>query len=320
MRRTMLGTALAVVLVAAWTGGAAAPVRVMILDGESAGTYHDWQRVTPVLKAMLDETGLFAVTVTTAPPPGAATELSGFNPDFAQFQAIVMNYDAPDARWPASLKSSFERYVTSGGGVVIVHAADNAFPAWTAYNEMIGVGGWRDRTETSGPFWYFKDGKLVSDSTPGRAGSHGRRVPFQITARDNTHPIMRGLPAVWMHQGDEMYARLRGPGKNMTVLATAYSDPANAGSGRDEPQMLVVHFGKGRIFHTMLGHDINGLSSVDFVATFQRGTEWSATGAVTQKAPPTFPSATVVSYRADLAALDPRYQNGLNPLDVARPK
>jgi type 1 glutamine amidotransferase len=121
-----------------------------------------------------------------------------------------------------------------------------------------------------------------------------------------------------MHQGDELYAALRGPGDRMTVLATAYSDPANHGTGRDEPQLIVIAYGRGRVFHTTLGHDANGLSSVDFVVTLQRGTEWAATGAVTQPVPAAFPTADVVSYRADLAALDPAYTNGLNPLDQAR--
>ena len=78
----------------------------MILDGESAGSYHDWRHVTPVLKKMLDETGHFEVTVTTASQ--SAGEVSGFNPEFTRFQVVGMNYDAPAERWSASLKSSFE--------------------------------------------------------------------------------------------------------------------------------------------------------------------------------------------------------------------
>jgi catechol 2,3-dioxygenase-like lactoylglutathione lyase family enzyme len=158
--------------------------------------------------------------------------------------------------------------------------------------------------------WYFKDGRVVSDPSAGHAGSHGARRPFQVTAREPDHPILKGLPPVWMHAPDELYATLRGPGKNMTVLATAYSDPANAGTGHDEPILMTLSYGKGRIFHTVLGHDATGLSCVGFITTFQRGAEWAATGKVTQKVPAAFPTAEAVSYRTDIAAMDPAIARG----------
>jgi type 1 glutamine amidotransferase len=294
---------------------AADPIPVMLLDGESAGSYHKWALITPVLKKQLEETGLFHVDVVTAPPAGG--DYTAFQPDFRKYAVIVWNYDAPDERWPVSLKASFEQYVRGGGGFVSVHAADNAFPDWTAFNEMIGVGGWRGRTEKNGPYWYYKDGQLVPDTNPGAAGSHGLRTPYQLAVR-TSHPITDGLPRLWMHQGDELYAHLRGPGKNVTVLATAYSDPANRGSGHDEPVLMAISYGQGRVFHTTMGHDINALSSVDFVVTFQRGTEWAATGKVTQRVPASFPTVNSVSYRTDFAAMDPGYKRGLNPLDAGR--
>jgi type 1 glutamine amidotransferase len=307
--------AFAVSIAAPGAARAATPIPVMLLDGESGGTYHAWQQTTPVLKKELEETGLFQVDVVTAPPKGA--DYAAFHPDFAKYKVIVMNYDAPDERWPDALKAAFAAYVQNGGGLVTVHAADNAFAFWPEFNEMIGVGGWRGRTEKSGALWYFKDGKLVSEDKPGNAGSHGNRVPYALTTRDANHPIMKGLPAVWMHQGDELYNSLRGPGKNMTVLATAYSDPENHGSGHDEPILMVLSYGKGRIFHTAMGHDINSLSCVGFIVTLQRGTEWAATGKVTQKVPAVFPAADIVAYRRDIAAMDPNYKYGLNNLSNA---
>jgi hypothetical protein len=286
---------------------AADPIKVMILDGASAAAYHDWKLTSQIMKRELDETGLFDVTVVSAPP--ADGDFSGFHPDFAKYRVVVSNYDSQD--WPAPLKAEFEAYMKAGGGLVAVHGADNAFPDWPAFNEMTGIGGWRKRDAPAGPKWYFQNGKLTSDAAPGPAGLHGKRKPFRLTSRAPQHPIMRGLPAEWMHATDELYTRLRGPGKNMTVLATAYADPANRGTGFDEPMLMALTWGKGRIFHTTMGHDALALSCVGFITTFQRGTEWAATGRVTQKVPSTFPTADTVSYRADLAAMDPMVAEGV---------
>jgi uncharacterized protein len=290
------------------------PIPVLLVDGQSGGPYHDWQLTTAVLKKELEDAGIFSVTVATSPKFGE--DFSSFKPEFSKYRVIVLNYDAPD--WPADLREQLENYVKNGGGLVIVHAADNSFPDWAGYNEMIGIGGWRNRTEKAGPMWYFKDGKLVSDDSPGSAGAHGNRLPFQVETRAPEHPIMKGLPHVWMHGADELYGTLRGPGQNMTVLATAHSDPANHGSGHDEPMLMVLSYGKGRIFHTTMGHDVAALSCAGFITTYQRGAEWAATGRVTQKVPADFPTAGSESLRVDIAKMDPAFQNGppqVNPFD-----
>ncbi|SPE38580.1 conserved exported hypothetical protein [Candidatus Sulfopaludibacter sp. SbA3] len=297
MRISIIGMLLGGILACAELTSAAPPIRVLLLDGEQAGAYHAWQETTPYLKRMLDDAGIFQVDVVTAPARG--DDFSTFKPEWGKYQVVVSNYDAPDDRWPDSVKASFEQYIRGGGGLVSVHAADNAFANWKEYNLMIGVGGWRGRNEKSGPHFYYENGNLVPDPAPGFAGSHGARLAFKVVNRVTDHPITSGLPKEWMHVGDELYANLRGPGENMTVLATAFSDPANRGTGHDEPILMVISYGKGRIFHTVIGHDLAALNCVGFITTYQRGTEWAATGKVTQKVPRDFPSADTTSMRRE---------------------
>jgi type 1 glutamine amidotransferase len=270
--------------------GLAEPMKALIIDGQNN---HDWKTTTPYLKKYLLETGLFTVDVATSPAKGE--NMSGFKPDFSAYKVIVSNYNGEP--WSRETQEAFEKYMRAGGGFVSVHAANNAFPEWKEYNEMIGLGGWGDRNEKSGPYVRFIDGKITRDLSPGVGGSHGAQHAFLVEVRDPTHPITAGLPVKWMHAKDELYDRLRGPAENLHVLATAYSDPATRGAGYHEPMLMTISYGKGRVFHTTLGHATEAIQCVGFITTLQRGAEWAATGKVTQKVPQDFPTADKTSSR-----------------------
>lgn len=268
-------------------------LKALIVNGQSN---HDWKTSSPILKQTLEQTGLFKVDIATSPPKGG--DMTTFKPSFAAYDVVVLDYTGDS--WPQDTKTAFLEYVKSGGGVVVYHAASNAFPDWKEFNEIIGLGGWGGRNEKAGPYVYWEDGKIVRDMSPGKGGEHGSQHAFQVINRNRKHPITKGLPAKWMHAKDELYARLRGPAKNLTVLATAYSNPEQRGTGRHEPILFTVNYGRGRTFHTVLGHVGGGSDSlppmecVGFIVTFQRGAEWAATGKVTQKVPAEFPTASQV--------------------------
>jgi type 1 glutamine amidotransferase len=262
--------------------------RALLISGQNN---HSWKASTPILKQILENSGLFSVDVAQTPATGK--DMSTFKPDFSKYQVVVLDYNG-DA-WPEVTQKAFETYVSGGGGVVVYHAADNSFPEWKEYNKMIGVGGWGNRNEKDGPYVRWRHDSIVRDTYPGIAGSHGPQHPFQVTIRDTSNPITKGLPAIWMHSKDELYSQLRGPAENMTVLATSYADTAKGGTGEHEPMLMTIGYGKGRVFHTALGHAMGDSASpamecVGFIVTLQRGAEWAATGAVTQAVPEVFPS------------------------------
>jgi type 1 glutamine amidotransferase len=288
VRRTML---IAVVwFVAAAVAAAAPQYKALIVDGQNV---HDWKGTTPVLKKILEDTGLFKVDVATSPPKGA--DMSGFKPRFADYDVVVSNYQGDP--WPEETKKALVDYVRNGGGLVIFHFACAAFPEWKEYNEMIGLGGWGGRNEKWGPYVRWRDGKFVRDTSPGKGGGHGPMQPFQIVVRNPDHPITKGLPEKFMHVPDELYGWLRGPAKNLTVLATAFAPKEKGGAGEHEPILFTVNYGKGRVFQNALGHTAKELKSVAFIVTFQRGVEWAASGKVTQKIPDDFPTADKASVR-----------------------
>jgi len=133
----------------------------------------------------------------------------------------------------------------------------------------------------------------VRDDSPGSGGTHGAQREFVVEAFKPDHPIIAGLPRKWMHAKDELYANLRGPAKNMEILAFAHS----LKTGKNEPILMIITYGEGRIFHTVLGHAGAGnffpaMECAGFVTTTQRGAEWAATGKVTQEIPENFSTET----------------------------
>ena len=294
---------------------AAEKLKALIVDGQNN---HNWQSTTPVLKWSMEQSGRFTVDVSTAParaprgpqmPKNATPEQKTafeaakakwekekqstesqsaeawktWTPKFSDYAVVISNYNGE--LWPERVQKDFVDFVRGGGGFVSVHAADNAFPEWLEYNEMIGLGGWGGRSEKSGPMIRYREGKFVQDDTPGNGGTHGIQHEFTVETRAPQHPIVAGLPMQWKHAGDELYAKLRGPAKNMEVLATAFSHPDTRGTGEHEPMLMVTQFGKGRVFHTTLGHSATAMHGLGFQITLARGAEWVATGKVTLTAP-----------------------------------
>ena len=294
-----------------------AKIKVLIVDGQN--NHAVWPKSTIMMKQYLEETGLFKVDIDRTKYTwrgerekeylplagvGETQDLQDpkhdpdFIPKFRKYDVVISNFGWKAADWPEETQKALEDYMKAGGGFVSVHAADNSFPDWLEYNKMIGLGGWGDRNEKDGPYIYYtNEGELVRDNSPGNAGAHGPQNLFPITIRVPDHPITKGMPKVWMTTKDECYAKLRGPGENMIILATGKDMSGKAPTDRHEPMLMVLTYGKGRIFHTTLGHDDYSCEGVGFIISFLRGVEWAATGKVTIPVPADFPGPDKPSSR-----------------------
>jgi uncharacterized protein len=293
------------------------PIKVLIVDGQN--NHVQWPKITFMMKKIMEETGRFKVDVNRTKYIWEGAEFiakfpidglqnseslkkpmmdSTFAPNFKKYDLVICNFGWNAAPWPEKTQIAFEKYIKKGGGLVVIHAADNSFPKWPAYNQMIGLGGWGDRTEKDGPYVYYNnEGQLIRDTSAGKGGSHGPQHEFTIDIRDSTHPITKGMPLKWLHTKDELYDRLRGPAENMTVLATTFSSKEMKGTDRHEPMLLTLKYGKGRIFHTPMGHIDYSVECVGFITCLLRGSEWAATNKVTFPIPTDFPTATNTSSR-----------------------
>lgn len=270
--------------------------KALIIDGQNN---HDaWPKTTVMMRQFLEEHGGFEVDIVRTkytwkgkkllkefpindgkqyedlPKPKADPD---FAPRFSDYKVVVSNFGYNAAPWTKATQTAFTEYLSNGGGLVIVHAANNSFGDWKAYNQMIGLGGWGGRNEKSGPYVYLDEsGKTVRDESAGSGGGHGPQHEFQLVTREPEHPVMKGVPSTWLHAKDELYHHLRGPAENMKILATAFSSKKFRGTDRHEPMIMTLDYGKGRVFHTPMGHADYSMECVGFMTMFVRGTQWAA--------------------------------------------
>ena len=237
-------------------------LRALIITGQNTAS-HDWRTTTPALRKMLEDTGRFEVRVTE--------EFRGAGPEtLAPYDVVIVNYyDArkPELRWGDRTDKAFLDYVASGKGLVFYHFTLAAFDGWTEF-EKLSAGNWRPNF-----------------------GHHSARHDFTVKLQDADHPITRGMKASFPQPNDELYANLKWqPEGSFHVLATAWDEhslykPGEKqplpGTGINQPMLWTLQPGKGRVFVTALGHDVEAMKSPAFVGAFTRGAEWAATGSVT---------------------------------------
>lgn len=220
---------------------AAAPARVLLVTGVDYPG-HRWRETTPVLRAQLEKDPRLRVTVIEDPHLLDSAALTNYAAVLLHFQNWQVPGPGPAAR------ENLRRYVEQGGGLVLIHFACGAW-----------YGEWPEFKHLAGRAWYGPDGGRQHDP-------HG---PFTVNIRDADHPVTAGLRD--FATTDELYTCLEGEAP-IRVLATARSKV----DGRDYPMAFVLEYGRGRVFHSPLGHDAAALGVEAVGELFRRGTAWAA--------------------------------------------
>jgi type 1 glutamine amidotransferase len=220
------------------------PARILFVTGADVPA-HDWRATTPVTRAILEESKDFQVFVSEEPAVLETAALAGYD-------VIVLNYrNPPDRPLGEAARKNLADFVARGKGLVAVHFAVAAWSDWAEYAKIVGR------------VWV---GKREAGE---KASGHGPRGTFQAKVVAKGSPITEGIED--FEADDELYARLSGNAP-IDVLVSAHSD----WSGAVEPLAWTLRYGEGRVFVTVLGHDVKARESTAFRKLLARGCAWAA--------------------------------------------
>lgn len=212
--------------------------RVIIVTGiDYPG--HKWRQTAPALADLLQQEPRFHVDVVEKPEFLASPQLRDYDVVVLHF----MDWETPDPG--PNARENLRDVVAGGTGLFIVHFACGAFQDWPGFQDL------------AGRVW---DPKLRG---------HDPRGPFEVEITDAEHPITRGMEA--FETDDELYTCLTGD-RPIKILATARSKV----DGKDYPMAFVLTYGKGKVFHSVLGHDVKAICNPNVAELFRRGCAWVA--------------------------------------------
>jgi type 1 glutamine amidotransferase len=200
---------------------------------------HKWQLTAPVLAEAIGADKRLEVTITEEPNDLAGDDLNDYDVIVLHF----MNWEVPDPG-PAA-RANLKRVIASGKGLVLVHFACGAFQQWPEFVELAG---------------------RVWDPNLRGHDPHGK---FTVKIADPQHPAMNGMSD--FETVDELYTCLTGE-IPIKVLATATSKV----DAKDYPMAFVLDYGKGRVLHSVLGHDVEAFASPDVKRLFRNACAWCA--------------------------------------------
>jgi type 1 glutamine amidotransferase len=212
-------------------------IRVLIVTGMDHPS-HDWRTSTPALEKELAKDRRIKTTVFADPYQLDKADLTPYNVVFLHFN----NWEKPEPNEQA--KEKLRGFVKRGGGLVVLHFACGAFENWAEFPKL------------AGKVW-------------DRKNTHDQRGAFRVKFTDVDHPITQGLKP--FDADDELYFCLTGE-QPVQVLATARSKV----TGTDQPMAFSLTYGKGRVFHTPLGHDARAIHVPMVAELIRRGVAWAS--------------------------------------------
>jgi type 1 glutamine amidotransferase len=216
--------------------------RVLIVTGEDYPG-HKWQETYPVVKAGLEQDARLHVDVLSDLKQLAQTPLE-------KYDAVVLHFKNYDPAIPGRAGlDHLMQFVERGGGLMLLHFSCGAFEEF------------RDQFITlAGRVWF-------GEQPPAGRHQHDPRGTFTVNLAGDSHPITAGMRD--FETLDELYTCLEGE-VPITAVATAKSKV----DGKTYPIAFVLQFGKGRVFHSVLGHDTVALEAPGPSQLHRRGCAW----------------------------------------------